>query len=456
LAQPFLKSAIYRSSAPRSPWGRLAGLTLAAAVAGSAGLAPSAARAQGMPIPPGEASPAPLGPPLCKAASAIVVDAATGAVLWEKNSRVRRPIASTTKIMTATLVLESGRLDDTVGFSEKARLTEYGNLNVKPGEKFKMRDLLYAILLRSSNDSCVAVAEHLAGSVPEFAKWMTEKAHQLGAADTNFVTPNGLFHPQHVSTAQDLAIITRYAIQNAQFNQAVATKEYTLQRTINTKDTLIRNHNKFLSKYAGADGVKTGYVRQSGRCLVASSTRAEQGNPWRLITVVLNSADTYGDSERMMDWARKNFQPVFFARRGEQVGVATVRGGSQSQVPLVVASDLMAVVRRSTAARAEREVRTDEGIPAPVRREQVGGKLVALVDGQPVAQVDLLTAQPVERVWTAAVAAGVAPWGGWSFFLMALVLGPRYARTFAKGALRRRRGLAPGCGSPDPQREGLG
>src|SRR5687767_2699840 len=234
-----------------------------------------------MPIPP-ESGPAPAAAPaapLCKASSAIVVDAATGAVLWEKNARVRRPVASTTKILTAAMVLESGRLDDVVGFSEKARLTEYGNLNVKPGEKFKMRDLLYAILLRSSNDSCVAVGEHLAGSAGQFARWMTEKAHQLGAVDTNFVTTNGLFHPQHFSTAQDLAIITRYAIQNPDFNQVVATKERFINRTINTKDTLIRNHNKFLSKYAGADGVKTGYVRQSGRCLVASSTRIEEGRP---------------------------------------------------------------------------------------------------------------------------------------------------------------------------------
>jgi len=417
------------------------------------------ARGQGMPIPPEsdvQPSPAPLAPPVCKAESAILVDAATGSVLWEKNARVRRPMASTTKIMTAILALESGRMDDWVSFSEKARLTDYGNLNVKPGEKFKLHDLLYAMLLRSSNDSCVAVAEHLAGSAAGYAKWMTEKARQMGATDTNFVTTNGLFHPQHYSTAQDLAVITRYAIQNPEFNRIVACRSFTINRTINTKDTLIRNHNKFLVKYDGADGIKTGYVKESGRCLVASATRPEQGQPWRLITVVLKSGDTYGDSQRMMDWARKNFQPVFFARAGEQLGVTSVRGGTKPEVKLVAARDLTAVVRRSAAATAVREIRIDEGVTAPVGTAQAAGKVLALVDGAPVAQVDLVTAAPVERAWTAAVAASVAPWGVWSFMFAAMLLGPRYARTFAKGTRRRWGRFEAGCRDADQQWKGLG
>src|SRR5262249_20696685 len=153
----------------------------------------------------------PLSGPDCKAASAILVDAVTGTVLWEHNSHVRRPIASTTKIMTATLILESGRLDDVVTFSEHARQTPYANLNALAGQQFKMRDLLYAILMRSSNDGCVAAAEHLDGEAWKFAQQMTEKARLLGCVDTNFVTVNGLYHPQHYSTAHDLAVMTRYA-----------------------------------------------------------------------------------------------------------------------------------------------------------------------------------------------------------------------------------------------------
>lgn len=389
----------------------------------------------------------PLAAPDVKAASAVVMDAATGQVIWEKNSRIRRPNASTTKIMVATLLLESGRLDDTVTFSDHARATPYANLNAKPGEKFKLRDLLYAIMLRSSNDSCVAVGEHLSGAAWRFAAQMTNKAHEIGAADTNFVTTNGLYDPKHYSTAYDLALMARYAMQYPLFNEVVATKEKTISRSINWKDTLIRNHNKFLSKYFGADGVKTGYVKEAGRCLVASSTRMDQGAPWRLITVVLNSADTYGDSQRMMDWARKNFQPVFMARAGESFGTARIVNGTEKSVPLVAAADLRAVVRRDLGNNAEREIRTLQGVTAPVARNQVGGQLVGLVGGREIARVDLVAARPVSQAWMAASMVG--PWTGASAVLAFLLFGPRYVRAFAKGARRRRRRVAKRRGGSD-------
>lgn len=400
---------------------------------------PLLATAQGEASVPPDAGLPPLPQPQVKAASAIIVDVVTGQVVWEKNSRVRRPMASTTKIMTATLVLESGRLDDTVTFSQHARATPYANLNAKPGERFKMMDLLYAIMLRSSNDSCVAVGEHLSGAAWKFAAQMTARARELGAADTNFVTTNGLYHKDHYSTAYDLALMARHAMQYPLFNEVVGTKSKTIGRSLNWKDTLIRNHNKFLSRYDGADGVKTGYVRQSGRCLVASATRPEQGQPWRLVTVVLNSADTYGDSERMMDWARQYYQPVFLARAGEAVAVARVQGGKQKEVPLLASSDLRAVVRRDLGNNAEREIRALQGQPAPIAQNQVSGQLVGLVGGREVARVDLVAAHPVGQAWTVASA---APWTGGSLALGFLLFGPRYVRAIAKTARRRRRRLA--------------
>jgi D-alanyl-D-alanine carboxypeptidase (penicillin-binding protein 5/6) len=396
----------------------------------------------------------PLSGPELKAASAILVDAATGTVLWEKDPHTRRPIASTTKIMTGTLMIESGRLDDVVTFSEKARYTPYANLNAKPGEQFPMRELLYAVMLRSSNDGCVAVAEHLSGQAWKFASKMTARARQLGALNTNFVSVNGLYDKNHYSTAYDLALMTRYAIQFPLFNEVVGTHEKTITRSANQKDTLVRNHNKFLQKYQGADGIKTGYVRQSGRCLVASATGLEGGQPWRLITVVLNSDDTYGDSARMMDWGRKNFQPLFIAHKGDQIGVASVHGGTVSRVPLVAANDLTAIVRRAPGNNhAEREIRVQNGLRAPIEEAQLGGRLVAVVDGQPVSQVDLLTTRPVTQVWTASV----APFTGWSFTLALLVLGTRYVRsTAAKSARRRRRRLATRSRNPDLEWESDG
>ncbi len=395
-----------------------------------------------------------LPAPLVKAASVVLVDARTGTILYEKNARVRRPIASTTKIMTATLLIESGRLDivgteDQVTFSQHARATPYANLNAKPGEKFPLRELLYAIMLRSSNDSCVAVAEHLEGKAWRFSNRMTQRARELGALDTNFVTTNGLYDAKHYSTAHDLAVMTRHAIQYPLFNEVASTPERIIQRSINWKDNLIRNHNKFLFKYAGGDGIKTGYVRQSGKCLVASATRPDGGQPWRLITVVLNSPDTYGDSQRLQDWGRKYFQPIAFARKGEPLGVAQVRNGVLPNVPVMAGGDMMAIVRRGTGndsleIRSERVVRISGSVEAPVRAEQAAGTVTGLVNGHPVAEVPVVAVSPVPAVWTASLASMFpsSPW--WlavSLLLTAVFLGPRYARAFTKGAFRRRRRL---------------
>jgi D-alanyl-D-alanine carboxypeptidase (penicillin-binding protein 5/6) len=256
--------------------------------------------------------------------------------------------------------------------------------------------------------------------------------------DTNFVTTNGLWHPDHYSTAYDLALLTRHATQIPLFNQIVATKTYKLRRSLNKADMLIKNHNKLLTRYEGADGIKTGYIRQSGKCLVASATRTEQGTPWRLIAVVLNSGDTYGDSARLMDWGRKYFEPVFLAHRGQHLANAGVSNGNVGRLALTAASDLTAIVPRGSAARVQMQINAARRLKAPIAQDQPAGTLAATLDGQTVAQVDLVAEEPVQIIWTA----GVAPFTGWSALLAALVLAPRYVRTFAKSTRRRRRRVA--------------
>jgi D-alanyl-D-alanine carboxypeptidase (penicillin-binding protein 5/6) len=449
LAQRTWKSVSWRFERARIGV-RIAGLAVALALIAGAGVPLPGARAQSNPS--SQLPQPPLAIPECKAASAILVDAATGTILWEKNSRVRRPMASTTKIMTATVLLETARLTDLVAFSEYARKTEYANLNMKPGEKIPMRDLLYAILLRSSNDGCVAAAEHIDGAPWKFVQRMNQKARELGALDTHFVTTNGLYDSQHYSTAYDLSLMTRYAIQNPMFNQIVGTPEVQISRSINWKDTLIKNHNKFLLRYAGADGIKTGYVSQSGRCLVASATRMEGGRPWRLISVVLKSPDMYGESSRLMDWGFQNFQPVFVARQGERVGEAGVDGGTIPQVSLAVSRDLSVVVRRDLGNSLQREIRTAGTLKAPIRQDQVAGHVVALAAGVPIGEVEVVATRPVSQLWTASV----LPWPGLSMGLAALLLGPRYVRKIAKSARRRGRRVTARRGDPDRGGPGLG
>jgi D-alanyl-D-alanine carboxypeptidase (penicillin-binding protein 5/6) len=440
------RSNLAASRAPRFRRRPAAALGLLAAAALLWGTGPLA-HAQEPPPPsvlpgaPEAAGPAPetLPPagPQVEALSAILVDGETGAVLWERDAHSRRPNASTTKIMTAMLMIESGRLHEAVTFSERARRTDYANLNARPGERFSMRDLLYAVLLRSSNDSCVAVGEHLAGSPWKFAWQMTERARALGARNTNFVTTNGLYHPQHYSSAADLALMARQAFRYPEFAEAVRTQQHLIERTLNTKDRLLKNHNKFLVRYPGADGVKTGYVRQSGRCLVASATSVEAGNPWRLVAVVLNSPDTYGDCARMIDWGRAAFQPVFAARPGEPLARIAVRGAPGEGVPATPAAPLVAVVPRGTAHRVRVAIEPDPAVTAPVRPGDTLGAAVLYLDERPAARVPLAAAE--------AALAPTAPHGAaltGSSLLLLLLLGSRYARTSGKSPRRRRHRFA--------------
>src|SRR5207248_1406994 len=158
--------------------------------------------------------------------------------------------------------------------------------------------------------------------------------------------------------------------------QIVSTPTYRITtRTVNTSDCILENHNHFLDLFPGADGVKTGYVRQSGRCLVATATHSEGTYPWRLLAIALNSKDPYVDCAAMLDFGFKNFQPVFFARQGQEVGKAKVSGSLLGQVPVVAASDMIAVVPRGTPAVPRTEVAMESGVHAPLKADQVVGTL---------------------------------------------------------------------------------
>lgn len=376
----------------------------------------------------------PKTPPQVKASAAILVDSHTGQVLFDRNSRVRRPIASTTKIMTASLILERGNLDDIVTVSKKAANTQYGSLHLRPGEKLTLRDILYGIMMRSANDGCVAAAEHIAGSEAAFVQMMNQKARELGATDTHYVTTNGLFAQEHYSTAADLAKIACYAIRNPAFNALTATAERKIERSIAKQDSMLRNRNKFLKKYPGADGIKTGYVRQSGFCLVASATHPEEGNPWRLISVVLNSPDTIGESAALLDYGFSFYKPIFAAHKGEVLGNPSVRWGKPRQVAAVVAEDVYVVFPRSANPQVARKL-TFDPLNAPLKDAQTVGKLAVAFDGQPPLEIPLLAGVAAQKDWMAVVGHTVSI--GMGLMLCGLV--PIYARAITKGSRKRRR-----------------
>ena len=216
---------------------------------------------------------------------ALLMDADSKRVLYEKNGYEKAPMASTTKIMTLLIALENGNLEDTVTVSSYAAKMPKVHLGMKADEQYRLGDLLYSLMLESHNDTAVAIAEHIGGSVEGFAIIMNEKAEELGAYNTNFVTPNGLDAENHYTTAYDLALIASYAIENEQFLEIVNTSSYSFHEQTTGRSFTVNNKDQFLNSYSGAIGIKTGFTGKAGYCFVGAAKRDEK----RLVSVVLAS-----------------------------------------------------------------------------------------------------------------------------------------------------------------------
>lgn len=251
-----------------------------------------------------ESATKPLEEPIINARAAIIYDRKTKEKIWGKNEMDKKAMASTTKIMTAIVVLENSNLSDVVTISKKAAGTGGSKLKISAGDKITVKDLLYGLMLRSGNDSAVALAEYVGNDLTGFSEMMNKKAKELGLSNTNFVTPHGLDDQNHYTTAYELAILTDYALENEMFRKIVNTKMATI--TINGNSRNIYNTNELLGVLAGVDGVKTGFTNNAGRCLVTSCTR--DGN--QIIVVVLG-CDTKkqrtSDSTKLIEYGFKNY-----------------------------------------------------------------------------------------------------------------------------------------------------
>lgn len=237
----------------------------------------------------------------------VVIDRNTNTILYGKNEKQKRKMASTTKIMTATVIIENFNLNDTIEVSKKAAGTGGSRLGLKFGDKITINDLLYGLMLRSGNDAAVALAEYAGGSIEGFAELMNKKASELGLTNTHFETPHGLDSDEHYTTAYELAILSNYALNNPTFAQIVGTKNYTI--TINGYLKQLNNTNELLGNLNGVYGVKTGFTNGANRCLVTACKR----NDMDIICVVLG-ADTKKfrtlDSIKLINYVFDNFEPV--------------------------------------------------------------------------------------------------------------------------------------------------
>ena len=405
------------------------------------------------PAAPTKALPAPNAPrppvlvPVCRSQYAILVDAVTGKVLWQRNSNAPRAIASTTKMLTAILLLEKGHLDDIVTAPPGVQNLPESSLHLRPGEKLTLRDLLYALLLRSANDTAVTGAVYLDGSVPKFADDMNRKAREIGATHSHFVTPNGLGAPGHYSTAADLAKIACYGVNTfPMFNTIVKTPAYKIKRSLNTKDVWVKNTSRtYLAKFPGADGIKTGYIRAAGHCFVGSATRGG----WRLIAVALNSGTCREDVESLLDYGFDNFKPEPVVSKDDLVGTVSVPTAA-APVAVKSAKSLFVVVsKRHPAPAWTLKVKPLPALPsAPIAAGTPLGTVTVLVAGRPSATGTVLAARDAPLMPLTALARTgktvgmtLAKIAGALGALALLVLGGmilygriKYGRTIAKDA----------------------
>ena len=330
--------------------------------------------------------------------SCILIEANTGKILYEKNANDVRFPASTTKLMTAILTVENCNLDDIATVSHNAVYSipyDYTHASLKEGEKLTIEQLLYALMVPSANDAAIVLAEHISGSVEEFAKLMNKKAEELGCKNTHFVNPNGIHNKNHTSTAYDLALIGKFAMQNSTIRKIVSTKQFTLPATnkYSKTDRIFNNSNDLLNTYSryyyeGTTGVKTGYTGEAGNCIIASAKK----NGFEVILVVLGgeSTDTglsqrYLDCKTLFDYAFNNYSIKTLNEKNAILKQITVHGATKETQNLnVLINDKIEIFAQNDVdlSSLEPEITLNENLKAPISANSAIGKTTYNYDGQ--------------------------------------------------------------------------
>lgn len=317
---------------------------------------------------------------------ACVIDAETGRILFEKNAQSRHSMASTTKIMTALCALKNSNADEVVTVSRAAASVEGSSIYLATGEKISMKNLLYGLMLASGNDAAVAIAEHVSGSVEAFAELMNAEAKEAGAKNTSFKNPNGLDAEGHYTTAFDLALITRAALKNPVFSEIVKTKSFTLKESDVGYERYVTNHNKLLRLYEGCIGVKTGYTKKTGRCLVSAAERDKM----KIIAVTLSAPDDWNDHIKMLDFAftANEAKPLF--KTDTVIKNISVENGSSPVLSLVPNENYYITVPKNEGLNSVRiTYNIPEKLRAPVKKGSVVGSLNVLYNGEVLKQIEL-------------------------------------------------------------------
>ena len=304
----------------------------------------------------------------------IVMDVKSGRVLYSKNENVKKFMASTTKILTAIVIIDTCNLDDKIEITEKTVGVEGSSIYLEKGEILSVKDLLYGLMLRSGNDCAETLALYKSGSIENFALLMNKKAEEIGAKNSHFMNPHGLHNDEHYTTAYDLALISAYALKNPVFKEIVSTKKTTIPFTTrNTKRVLI-NKNKMLFEFDGATGVKTGFTKKAGRCLVSSCDR----NGLELVSVVLNCPPMFERSKELLTNAFNKYSPVLLVKSDNIIDF--IRGeNSERKCPIYIKNDVILTLSDYEKENVEIEYELPTFLNSPVIKDTEIGKIKILV-----------------------------------------------------------------------------
>ena len=335
------------------------------------------------------------------AKSALLMDAGTGTILYEKNSHEQLPPASITKIMTMLLVMEAIEddkitLDDEVVVSERASKMGGTQLYLEPGETKTIEELMKGVAIRSANDASVALGEYVAGSEELFVQQMNERAKELGMKNTKFMNTNGLDAEGHLTTAHDIALMSRELLKHKEVHRWFTTWMDTVVVGKKQVPQSLVNTNRLVKTYKGINGIKTGYTSQSLHCISASATR-ENSTFISVIMAAPTSPIRFNEAAKLLDYGFANYNTVEIAKKDSTVGSVKLNKGKKTQLDVFPRDDLNVLVEKGKEANVQKEIILPSSINAPVSKGDKVGEVIAILDGDEVGRVDIISKEDIEK-----------------------------------------------------------
>lgn len=327
------------------------------------------------------------------AKSAVLIEADSGDTVYEKNADIRMPMASTTKIMTAIVAIENCPLDKEVKITKESVGIEGSSIYLHEGETLTMEQLLYALLLSSANDASVAIATEVGGNLSAFVDMMNEKAKELGLCDTHFDNPHGLDSENHYTTSKDLSKIAAYAMKNPIFADIVSTYKKAIPLNDGEGTRVLVNHNKLLRLYDGAVGIKTGFTKKSGRCLVSCA----EVDGVRMICVTLNAPNDWSDHRNMLDYGFSQYENISLADAGSYTLSLDVINGTKKKI-LCSNYYPVSVTLKKDGIDITASVEVNRFLCAPISQNDVVGQIVFYNNGQKIATADLYALEKADNI----------------------------------------------------------